>query len=81
MKKILTPNLLYVLVFALAMMMLFSCEPPEENYTYRVSYRTDRNLTDLTNQIEYLPNGGIRYTDAYGRRVERFGTFYIVKLK
>lgn len=81
MKKAITPNLVFLLVFTLMMMLMFSCEPAQPTHTYKVYYRTNENQSDLTNYIEYLPNGGIRYTDEYGKKVERFGTFSIEKLK
>jgi hypothetical protein len=81
MKKVLTPNLVFLVVFTLMMILMFSCKLPKEDYKYRVYYRTNENHSDYTNSIEYLPNGGIRYTDECNRQVERFGTFSIVKLK
>ena len=81
MKKATTSNLVQMLMFTLGIMLMCSCEPVAPTYTYRVHYRTDMNHSELTNSIEYLPNGGVRYTNHFGRKIERFGTFSVEKLK
>lgn len=83
MKKIFTQNMLYVAVFLIAIMVLLSCaETRAEKYTYKIVIQIHSGTTeDYTNSVEYLPNGGVRYTDEYGRNITRFGSYSIEKLK
>lgn len=80
MKKLFTPS--FIMMIILAVVLLLSCKEINRDRKYKVHYNAGTSTySDYTDNIEHLPNGGIKYVDECGAQIERFGTFSIQKLK